>query len=275
MSAELPLRIEGISFTNPSEKGLPILYKYREGANQHHLRTITEGELFLSSPAGFVDKLDCNIPTNVTLMSAEERFEFVSRTIFDRFPGLRAAPPSVQRAHILHWANEGPISDPAHVQRVFEASREDFNSRFGVLCLTANAASGHMWREYSANFSGFCIGFYPQLFDDYGCGPITYVPELPVFKGNEEAGAYLINQVFLKQEQYRPEEEFRVTRFWPTPPTLEERKIRASAQQVAEIIIGHGAPASLIGLARQHLPGVTIRLARPGSDDKVVLERLI
>jgi len=272
MATNLPLRVERVSHTNPEGKEWPILYKYRDGANPFHLRAITNGELYLSSPADFVDKLDCNLPTDVTLLSTQERLEFVRRSIFNQFPELRLKSPDKQRRQIRYWANKGPINDPAHVQRVFDNAQKDFNNRFGVLCLTANPANEHLWQGYAADFSGFSIGFQPQLFDEYGGGRIIYVPELPVFKGNEDPSTYMVNQILLKRKQYEPEDEFRITRFWPAKPTADQRKIHARPQQVAEVVIGYRASAALTATIQQYLPATPIRVARPNGSGGVLLE---
>jgi hypothetical protein len=273
MPEHLPLQIQGISLVPPEERVLPeILYKYRESNNNWHTTVITQWELFLSSPSGFADEHDCNIETKPELLTSEERTAWIARSLTKQFPELIDAPTWKQYAYAQYYADYGPLSDPTHVQQVLDNSRADFNNRFGVLCLTADPANAHMWNAYAGNFSGFCIGFYPDAFDGYACGPMHYVPELPVFKGNEETTEFFANLIYVKHEQYEPEKEFRVNRFWPSSPTDSQRKIRAGRHQIAEVIIGCNAPAGFADFVRQHIPGIAIRIARPDGNDGVILE---
>jgi len=275
MPTHLPLRIEGVSLVPPEQRVLPeVLYKYRETGNPWHETVITQRELFLSSPSGFADNDDCNIPTKPELLTSAERTEWVARTITHQFPWLADEPAWKQHAYAQYYADYGSINEPRHVQQVLDSSRAEFNTRFGVLCLTAEPANAHMWNAYSGNFSGFCIGFYADTFDSYACGPMHYVPELPVFKGNEEPEEYFANLIYVKHDQYEPEKEFRVNRFWPSKPTDDQRKIRAGRHQIAEVIIGHNAPSGFADFVRQHIPGIALRTARPDGNGGVILEHL-
>jgi hypothetical protein len=274
MPTHLPLQIQGVSLVTPEQRVLPeVLYKYRESDNPWHKTVITNWELFLSSPLGFADKDDCNIPTKPELLTSAERTAWVAKSITRQFPWLADEPTWKQHAYAQYYADYGPIRDPEHVQQVLDKSRADFNNRFGVLCLTANPANAHMWNAYAGNFSGFCIGFYPDAFDGYACGPMHYVSELPVFKGGEDTTEYFANLIYVKHNQYESEQEFRVNRFWPSKPSNDQRKIRAGRHQIVEVIIGCNAPTDFVDFVRQYIPGITIRIAHPDGKGEVTLKK--
>ena len=138
--------------------------------------------------------------------------------------------------------------------------------------MTANPASNHIWNAYAGDFTGFCIGFQPEIFEGYANGPIHYVPELPVFRGDEDTMAYFVNLIYLKHEQYRAEAEYRISRFWPpNEPTINQRKLQATPQQVAEVIIGYKAPAEFADFVYKQLPNTLIRIANPDGTGGVIL----
>jgi hypothetical protein len=272
MPNTLPIQIHSTRLVSSAEVVLPVLYKYRAYGNPRHLEAITNRELFLAPPSSFDDEYDCNLETRPSLLTSQERADWAERSIVQQFPALAKAPAWERRAYAQYYADFGPIVDQNHVAEVRKHARRLLDNRFGVLCLTPNPSSNHMWGAYADDFNGFCIGYKPETFQTYSSGPVTYVPQLPVFRGNEDHGQRFQNLIFLKHEQYALEEEYRVHRFWGENATTDQRKVLISPTQIAEVIIGYRVPPDFIDFVHQNLPGVPIRTARPDGNGGVTLE---
>lgn len=273
--SHLPLQITNVSNIAPADLDIPsTLYKYRDSSKANNLTAITGPELFLTCPADFEDKADCQIKTDISLLTTRERIQWVYDGLPKRFPGIERNP--IKRLHeAQRWALKGPLSNPTHVRKVLEQSHKDFITRMGILSMTANHAKLEMWESYAVNFTGFCIGFSSDTFSGIGVGGgiTTYVDTLPVFKGNEETMFWMMNQTHVKHKQYEFEDEYRIRKFWPPgePASINQRKIRARPEQVTDVIIGFNAPAKVAELCREHLPHISIRTARPDGNGGVAL----
>jgi hypothetical protein len=268
----LPLQITSVSTTAPSDLDIPsVLYKYRDSSKANNLTAITGPELFLTCPTDFEDKADCQIKTDLSLLTTRDRIQWVYDSLPSQFPGIERNPQKRLR-EAQRWALRGPLSNPAHVKKIIEQSNQEFISRMGILSMTADPARLEMWEGYANHFTGFCIGFSDDTFLGLGGGPARYVDTLPVFKGNEDAMFWMVNQTHVKHIRYEFENEYRIRKFWPKgQPSVEQRKIRARPEQVVDVIIGCNAPANVAELCRQFLPHISFRIARPDSNGGVVI----
>ncbi|NLE06244.1 MAG: DUF2971 domain-containing protein, partial [Crenarchaeota archaeon] len=116
---------------------------------------------------------------------------------------------------------------------------EKFNQIFGVLSLTAIPDNKDMWKKYSADYSGFCVGFHTiplfklsQYFG--GGGEVSYSEELPIIKAFDLIEKKNHLQIFSKLNKWEFEKEYRLTKF-----NIQTRQVKIPNEIFAEIILGY------------------------------------
>ena len=62
--------------------------------------------------------------------------------------------------HVWYASNlyrNSPMSLPYELKKVEKENNDNFNKRFGVLCLTTQYDNDAMWNKYADYGQGFCI----------------------------------------------------------------------------------------------------------------------
>ena len=136
------------------------VYKYREANNLKHRTIITEQTAYFASPDSFEDKLDCKIPIRYDLLNDDEIYDFY-------FQILKESHPEWDTIYLRHqailWSKKWLLRDEKKNAKFEEYYWKELNERLGILCLTAEAENISMWRKYSDDLNGFCIGFNPRI----------------------------------------------------------------------------------------------------------------
>ena len=209
------MNIEYVKFGNGGRVPKHV-YKYRSWANDLHKSLITSRKTYFASPLSFDDPLDCKIMPDYSLLTKDEiykKYLELSRTEHPNWPRQR------HRKHARDWTKHTPLKDTEHIKELQEEHFKEFNSRFGVLSMTANSGNIRMWDAYSDNHSGFCVGFnFVVLFNDPahfgGGGQVVYYDELPVIHPNAPFAEQSCIQTFSKERKWEFEEEYRLHKFW-------------------------------------------------------------
>lgn len=238
-----------------------VLYKYRDWNNKFHKRTLIDPSVYLSAPKDFEDPLDCVNPTRYDLLTDPQ--------IFDKFytKSKRKNSHFSYKEHMewaYYWYRNTPLRNPIEFLITQNRLFDEFNDRFGVLSLTENPYSSKMWKKYGANNKGFCIAYdSKKLFNFLGSGcKVTYTDILPIINAFENFLVQFFKQIYFKTTFWTFEEEYRLSKRWDRPVTIEERNIIISNECILEVLLGYNMPYNNIieitELIKLNLPYVKI-----------------
>ncbi len=209
----------------------PVLYKYRDWEDNFHKSIITHREIYFSSPRGFTDKMDCRNPVRYDLLTYIELYQKVKSDNPD-WSDFKI------RKFIREWYKR-------RVKRILQQQRqyqESFFDKFGVFSLTADPNNMLMWLHYSNNFTGFCVGFNPEVLFNYleGGGEVLYFDELPIIypEPKQSYNDQFNLQIYSKLIEFQFENEYRTHIFSDNPLTESERKKILPPEAYKEIIFG-------------------------------------
>jgi hypothetical protein len=136
-----------------------ILYKYRTWNNLFNRKVLTDNELYLSSPADFNDPFDCQVMMNFNLL--ENRVEidkYFEQAVDNHWETLSKQGKS--KLKIKELLIDDYLNNPTEFQNGFESySSSKQNSKFGILSLSQRWDSILMWSHYSAEHTGYSVGF--------------------------------------------------------------------------------------------------------------------
>lgn len=257
----------------------PTVYKYRVWKNLRHQTILTDRQVWFAQPSSFDDPLDCKIPIRYDLLTEQQiydKYYYESR----QMPEHQGWTRQQHRQFARNWTKKSPIKNKETLKQYKQESFNEFDIRFGVLSLTANPTSIAMWKAYSADHTGFCIGYDPKNTFKFfgGGGEVNYVDELPIIMPTPihdyETQHFL--QVFSKLKKWTYEEEYRVHKFYPEPATKEQRTITLPVEAHTEIIFGANVDEQdkkeITDIAKTTLPNVALRQARLTDSDEIKIE---
>ncbi len=251
--------------TNLDMLQLPeVVYKYREAENPFHLSIVEDAVVYFSPPSGFEDKKDCKLKEGWKDLTDDEIYNYYLKGVKEKHPG-ETEEQSIARAK--EWVAEGLLKNPVRVDKITEEHWQNFDSRFGVLCLTEDNKNPEMWDKYSAKYNGFCVGFNPKIMFPHlgGGGIVEYVDDLPVIHPFDEDDVKHIKQVFSKEKKWAFEKEYRTHKLWPKVASVEDRKIKIPGEAYTELIIGDKVSddrkEALIKAAKKLNPHIQIKYA--------------
>jgi hypothetical protein len=102
------------------------------------------------------------------------------------------------------------FTEPFNVQDMMRIMKETYH---GITCFTTSDTNEHMWEEYTAKHTGFCLCFETQFDNDFfkELYPVNYIDELPTINLNntnltKEMEIYSLS----KRKEYTPENEIRL-----------------------------------------------------------------
>jgi len=223
--------VDGTEFSFPK-----VLYKYRDWDNDYHKTILLENKVYLSPPRDFEDKMDCNLPEKYPLK--EELYDiFFEKSKQENKIGSR----QVHRAYARYWSKKSPLANPQELRKLISEYNNDFNNRRGILSVTVDCSNEDMWKKYSNNSQGICIGFDTEkLFSVVGGGgEVIYEEILPVIDFiNDDFKTKHAKNIFFKEKDWAFEKEYRLHKFWQDNPTQEGRNIAMPKDCIVEVILG-------------------------------------
>ncbi|HNP98827.1 MAG TPA: DUF2971 domain-containing protein [Bacteroidia bacterium] len=243
-----------------------VMYKYRNWSNQYDRRTLTDFELFQSSPSRFNDPYDCKIPVAYFLLEhdKEKQQRYFTRIVNNHKAHLSDEEKILEVQRLIM---EGRFTDHAWLKWADEDFLKQLNNKYGIVSLTPVKDNVLMWAHYANSQQGYCIGFRStELFnnpDHFGSGgKVQYHEKYPLIDPEEEHMQQMIKQVYLKSKVWEYEQEYRLSKF-----EAADRVIDFDRGCVAEILIGCNASRQTIeeirDVASRNFPKVPIFVAFP------------
>lgn len=253
-----------------------VLYKYRNFENENHIRILTDLEIFFAAPTSFEDKLDCKIPIRYELLTNQQIFEKYLSDSYERNPKFTRRQ---HREWARDWAQKSPLKNKARLLKYRDDEFNEYDKRLGILSLTANNSSLEMWNKYSADQTGFCVGFHTKKLFKFlgGGGPVQYVDELPTIKPRPwhsfDQQRYL--REFSKLKCWEFEEEYRTMIFGKDGLDVNSRKRKLTTDVYKEIILGDKISdenkTKIETIIKDILPNVPIKRQKV-NNNKIVIE---
>lgn len=233
------MALSSAELTTFDKLGFPkTVYKYREAKNDQHRTTLTKQIVYFAAPKTFKDKSDCKIPTRYDLLTDDEIFDSYVKLFKEIHPEWDIF---YLRQQATVWSNKGLLRDTNLRDKRDLYHYNELNERYGVLSLTDEPANIKMWKKYSKNFNGFCIGFNPIIMFKFlgGGGAVRYYKKLPIIKPSDSIDSKIRTLAFSKLKKWEFEKEYRTQKFWPHPIGNESRKTIIPNSAFTEIILGH------------------------------------
>lgn len=225
------------------------LYKYRVWSDVNHQKLLTQGEIFLASPANLNDPFDASLPFKYdpALMTKENILKKLLQQGKLIWPDI-SNEELHERAY--NEQNSGRFEDGGYWKEQHERAKEDLHKTIGLLSLTTAPDNLLMWAHYANCHKGFCVGMDSNiLYEVVGgsIGPVTYVDEFPIMplfpeeNGNVKMMIKMLNS---KSPHWHYEDEYRLTK-----SEAANRVFVLPPEAITEIIIGCNMPlADRVGI---------------------------
>lgn len=243
------------------------LYKYRTWKNQYHKKIITDLQIKMTAPTKFEDELDCRNYIRYDLLTNEQIFQKYLETSRIKNPQFTIE----QHFDIANrWAQASPLLDKEGIKQQQIKDFKEYDSRIGILSLTANPSKPKMWTKYAEENNGFCVGFVSDILFTFlgGGGEVIYCKELPTIMPtpwNSEIEQH-VKQVYYKTEKWDFEEEYRTTKFSPVPIKDHERVKTLTSNCYKEIIFGSSidkkTKEQIMRIAKKNMPHIQFKQAK-------------
>ncbi|MDR0691688.1 MAG: DUF2971 domain-containing protein [Prevotellaceae bacterium] len=222
-------------FLEPKSSTPEYLYKYYR-LDKNSIDAIVNGYLFASHPYNFNDEYDCS-PDLIDY--SDRNLEFF----------LDVLGKSLDKDTISEYFSSEKDKWRI-VRKATEVASGRLWLRFGVISLTTDLTSMHMWAHYAEN-SGFVVKFNTAKLNKkyrYGPFPVSYRKDLPKIKiPVGEKVALLLYQSTIKSQSWEIEKEWRYLTFNQKEnyhPYFLEKNYRSrfetyNKEAIQEIILGY------------------------------------
>jgi hypothetical protein len=188
------------------------LFKY-QAWSKHSAEILSENKLWFSSPRQLNDPRDCRPDFDFSGPRATQEDALRRYAIEERIPDLVGYARRAVAKQPINW---GPVQESVFrgLERVV-----------GLLCLAPSASNDHMWRNYAAEYTGYCLQFAtacvgdPDAFDERErrpkfrfctCEPVEYPDDLTPVPWNLQDVQQEYELLFLrKAAKWQPEAEWR------------------------------------------------------------------
>lgn len=215
----------------------PIVYKYRTWNSGLHKSLLINQEIWLSHPFDLNDPLDVRPEHEFDLSEVNDQRYFDKMLVSADELFSHLTPSERRQRAEEQW--EYTKANPQHIldrHNEIQNDRERHNP-YGVFSTSVNGLSNHLWREYSADGTGYALGFKTvELCREMKCGFgwVTYSDAPYKYSFLEERSAELL--LYQKKDKWKDEEEFRF--ITATVDILRPRLFKFSIDVVAEVILG-------------------------------------
>lgn len=238
-----------------------ILYKYRDWNNPYHQRILRDNKLYFASPRTFEDELDCK--GLESFPPKEKLFDFFHELSNQK--GMEMTELQKFR-FATYWSQNSLLANPQELRKKIEYYDNQFYDLYGVCSLTEVPYNRSMWKKYSDNYKGICIGFDGSKLNDIAGeeGPVIYTIHKPLIKFMQDSDmTEHFKRVYFKEQKWSFEHEYRLAKMWKDKPQEEERNISMLSGTIVEIILGCNISAQnkseITQLVRQKYSGVEIK----------------
>ena len=228
-----------IEYVNSTEFGkIPKkLYKFRNWNDSNHRKTLSIGEIYLSTIFGLNDPFDCKINSDYTLLRDDVNAEkaYWSNYLNIDFPN----DSQYQRENRIRKIISHKIfHDQERIENLHKQELEELNKTFGVFSTSLIPDNILMWSHYADNHKGFCIGFdSTKLFASLGGkgmgGAVKYSENYPAVSPLDTTQKKLVDQLNTKASFWNYELEYRVIRIAEST-----RIVIVPDDAIVEVILG-------------------------------------
>lgn len=231
-----------------------VIFKYRDWKNKYHKRILTHREIFLCSPSEFNDPFDCRIPESFSMLNSDEKLDrYFNEFVIRNFDQLRAQRIDIPKyiSFLKKYLRE---NRKIYQENLNQRYLKDGDRYFGIFCATKIWNNILMWAHYSANHSGFCVGFNREyLYDNHltnaNVASVIYSKMYPLIDPFDD----FIQKMFLKShskaKNWKYEKEYRFfINSYPNELTIDDRKVRISKECFNCIMIGITFPKNEIAI---------------------------
>ena len=247
-----------------------LLYKYRKAGILQHTEVLSTGKVYYAHPSEFDDKTELENILGFNNLTEPEIIDLYYHKLKKKDPF---------KGHFLllkeaeEWAAKGNLSK-ANIQK----ANEEVKNHTGIYSMCYHGTNDKLWKDYSNNYDGFCVGFDSDYFfvNGGGAGDIDYVEQKTKMTPLDDIDYRYMVAMYSKQKNYKDEEEYRASKFFERelPPKHDERKIKIEGIAYKELIIGYKVSQHqrdvLIKWARLLNPNIEIKIASP-DNGKVLL----
>ena len=214
---------------------MSTLYKFRTFSDPHHLRLLTENEVWFSAPVQFNDPFDCNIPLRFDKCPEDWLLERMTEHALSQHPEI-----SIEEAQKIATDELSQTRGSEERRAVrWHQFKQSVSPVTGVLSLSSHwkqEGAELLWSHYAEKHTGFVVGFNEEMmlswmrkvsgapedakFKDPSKGldvrpaPVEYVNDMPSLVPCEESEVDLIRKLVThKSEAWSYEDEVRYLMF--------------------------------------------------------------
>ncbi len=216
-----------------------IIYKYRDWNIPEHQRILTHNEIYFSSPRGFKNEYECNLPKDYDSVTQDMLYKYFYQS------SLNEGKTEKEKDEIAsEMVKNSPFHLKSHRVCVEQLFKETLYSRLSIFCVSEHNNNLELWNKFGANQTGFCVGINPiQMFkssDTFGSGgkvhyyPIKTPPKIRPFCFSEcEKIEDMLKVIYNLPDSLKEENEYRLTK-----TDIEKRAFTIPSKCFEELILG-------------------------------------
>lgn len=233
-----------------------IIYKFRDWKNKYHKQILTRREIFIPPPLEFNDPFDCRIPESFHMLNTDEKIEkYLNDFIIRNLEYLKANQFDISK-YIAFLKKDLKENTSIYQERLNQIYSRDGNLYFGIFSSSKIWNNILMWAHYSANHSGFCVGFNREILYDHlpnaNAASVIYTKKFPLIDPFND----FVQKMFLKSHSkainWRYEKEYRFfINSYPDKLSIEKRKVKITKECFNCVMIGLTFPTDQIGLIKK------------------------
>lgn len=250
-----------------------IIFKFREWHNQLHRRIITRREIFLSSPKYFNDPYDCRIPESFYMLDTEEKVDKYFNDLAIRNADYFISLGSYANSQLQFMKDNFKKNKKIYQGELEEMYLKEGDMHFGIFSCSKIWNNIQMWSHYSANHSGFCVGFYREkLYDSLpqcNAASVQYSNEYPKIDPFDTLVQKMFQKSHIKEINWKYEKEYRFyMNSYPDKLSRESRKIIISKDSFESITLGLFFPQNEISIIRRLADNLEVPLYQISKSDQ-------
>jgi len=229
----------------------------------NHKKLLTQRQIYVASPKEFNDPFDCRITYNFELLDTDEKI----RQFIAAFNRRKSRIRNPQTENIDELMFNDIRNNRSEVQKEWNDNLFKLQDRdYGVLSLALDWNSILMWGHYSANHTGFCVGFYEEGLKAENIfgkgGDVIYCdtfPQINPIEDNTPEIGYIATHTKARDWSY--EKEYRFFKlFHEKAPTTNDRLIKLGDLAFAEVIMGVNFPKDELSNIKEAVHSIKVPL---------------
>ncbi|MBI2257503.1 MAG: hypothetical protein HYU67_01220 [Flavobacteriia bacterium] len=210
-----------------------VLYKYRTWDTVEDQSVLKNSELYFAPHKSFgYNSHEFEFEYDPNLISDEELYKFYYNN-----PEYPIESLTQRHLYALEMSQNSPFKDEEHRKVTIDEHMTFLNNIHGILSMTYTFENNRLWKYFSNNFSGYCVGVDKEFmfnketidcisgFVDYY--PISHKPYLLPPFSKENMTNNIFTRIFNLPDIFSDEKEFRLSkmvhdgpRTYPIDPSL-------------------------------------------------------